>query len=151
MSKGAANKYWYFFFPLLCILFAAGVFINGIEPEAITYSTERNYIFTSPAVVQIIVCAVSVLFFAASGVVFGIKKEYGAVIVFELLMIAFKLVIFISGLLDDSVSNLLWAIFCAPVSAIAEDLDIFVWVFYQAVLFLSFVPTLIFNRFRSKE
>lgn len=126
-------------------LFVISTFVCEMHQVG-TYINEHNtkyYIFTAPKLTQIIICVVCVLFFVIFGFVLGRTKQIVNAVVFITLLILLKFAIFISGIVDESFSNLLWGIYIAPISAITDSIDILNWAVYEVIFLPLFVAGIV--------
>lgn len=131
---------------LVCIYVIACPFIMQIRKSGIEYTTSVYFNFNASNKTKILFCVLSIVLILMYGIVCGLNKSINRFIIFLVVSIVLKISIFIFDFIVPEISELLWAIYCAPIAYIHQELDIFVFMFYDILFFIAFAIGLFISK-----
>lgn len=136
---------------LMGIYVIACPFIMQIRKSETEYSTSVYFNFDAALKTKILFCVLSIALILVYGFVSGLNKRFNRFILFLVVGIALKVSIFIFDFIVPEISEFLWAIYCAPIAYIHQELDIFVFVFYDILFFAAFAIGLFISKNNKKH
>lgn len=126
-------------FDSILILYAlACPFIMQISKETVQYGNYDYYYFKAADQTQIVVTMLSIAFLLLYGFVFGVNKKLNRIPIFIGVCLILKISVFLSDIISPSVSELIWAVYSAPVYWVSEKIDIFMFVYYEVLFAVAF-------------
>lgn len=131
---------------LLVIYVIACPFILQIKKSGIEYTTSVYFSFDASNKAKILLCVLSIVLILLYGIICGLNKSFFRSILFLVIGIVLKGSIFIFDFIVPEISEFLWAIYCAPIAYIYQELDVFVFVFYDILFFIAFAIGLFISK-----
>lgn len=125
---------------IFSVLYAlACPFILQISKESAQYGNYVYYCFKATDRTQIAVTILSIVFLLLYGLFCGLNKKFNRIAILIGICLILKISVFISDIISPSVSELIWTVYRAPVYWISEQIDIFIFVFYEAIFAVAFL------------
>lgn len=143
------KSYWFGIFGVLYIVLCP--IILQIEKGIIEYDGSAYYYFSSGESIQIITTILTIVFLLIYGAYCGINKKISSLILFIVMNLIVKVIIFLFGFSNNLFSDLLYNIYFSPISYIYEKIDIFAYIFYEFVFIIAFVGGFCMVKIRNKN
>ena len=127
-------------FDIFLILYAlACPFIMQISKGTVQYGNYDYYYFKAADQTQIAVTILSIVLITFYGFVFGLNKKFNRIPIFIGVCLLLKIAAFLSDIVSPAVSELIWTAYTAPVYPIYENIDIFIFAFYETIFVIAFL------------
>lgn len=126
-------------------------FIMQISKGITQYENYVYYYFKAADQTQIAITILSIAFLLLYGLVCGFNKKFNKIAILIGICLILKISVFLSDIISPSVSELIWTVYRAPVYWISEQIDIFIFAFYEAIFAVGFALGFLAKKFFSKR
>lgn len=118
-----------------------------ISKETVQYGNYVYFYFKAADRTQIVITILSIAFILLYGLVSGLNKKFNRIAIFIGICLILKIIVFVSDIISPSVSELIWTVYRAPVYWASERMDIFIFVFYEAIFAVAFLLGILAKKF----
>lgn len=134
------TKSKYMFWLFLVPIYITSSFARELTKIKILYdeSNIAYYDYCATFKVKMLILILCFIYFIGFGFVLGLRKEFKSLIAFIFLLLSFNGIATVFSLFNESVSNLLWGVYLAPISLLIDGMDVFVYVVYYVLFCVPF-------------
>lgn len=134
------TKSKYMFWLFLVPIYITSSFACELTKIKLLYdeSNIAYYDYCATFKVKMLILILCFIYFIGFGFVLGLRKDFKSLIAFIFLLLSFNGIATVFSLFNESVSNLLWGVYLAPISLLIDGMDVFVYVVYYVLFCVPF-------------